>query len=409
VRDRPWRRHDLLEAVRRDIFRYLTPAATVERDVVQAAALLGMPASAVRALARVQFLACEEVKRLLEQLPFLLRQLATTTVAEEEWSTDRVRGAIQWGKTVGLRAATGLQHLYVTVPARREYQTPENELLVFVLDAIVVLGRETGWHQSAVGDVGTLVASRVADAERWRQSRMLSEVERRPITATKLARIRNGRRRRRYQAALDAYERYATWVSRLDREAVRRAVESSALLVKDDATLFELLCVFRLIEELRSLGWHSEAIHVVEGAFSVRWQRHQEALDLFYQHTPADLGRNSIYGTTLRKHSLRVGGLIPDAVIRHARASGVRWLLIEMKGGAGGVPQLARRALLDLLGYRRALDPILNESPAPYGLGIAWGEDLEHAEGTEVLLATPDTLGRALRAALDHRAEQAGQ
>src|SRR5262249_11363897 len=154
---------------------------------------------------------------LVRQLPFLVRRLSTTTATEEERSPERIRGAIQWGQTLSARHATGIPHMYVTSPARRAYQTPENELLVLVLDAVVRLGKQTGWYRSESADVGRLVSSRVAEAERWLQMRALLEVERRPITPTKLARVRSGRHRRRYHAAVAAYDRYCPLAQRLDR------------------------------------------------------------------------------------------------------------------------------------------------------------------------------------------------
>ena len=91
-----------------------------------------------------------ELGALLAQLRFLARRLATTTATKEEWSAERIRGALQWGRTIGVRQATGIPHMYVTAPARRAFQTAENELLVTVLDAVIALGRETGWQRSVL-------------------------------------------------------------------------------------------------------------------------------------------------------------------------------------------------------------------------------------------------------------------
>src|SRR5207253_1821094 len=140
--------------------------------------------------------------------------------------------------TISVRQATGVRHMYVTSPARRAYQTPENELLVLVLDAIVLLGKQTGWYRSESPDIGRLITKRVAEADHWLQMRALLEVERSPMTPTKLARIRSGRLRRRYQAVLNAYDRYRLLAQRLDRATIRRAVESHGLVTRDDPTLF---------------------------------------------------------------------------------------------------------------------------------------------------------------------------
>src|SRR5438874_11612344 len=140
MRSLGWVRQDLIAEIKRDLWRYLTPAATIEGEALQAAALLQIRPEELRVLGRIQFLVSDELGELLRQLPFLVRRLATTTASEEEWSAERIRGPIQWARTIGVRQATGIPHLYVTTPARRAYQTPENELLVLLLDAIAILG-----------------------------------------------------------------------------------------------------------------------------------------------------------------------------------------------------------------------------------------------------------------------------
>src|SRR5438876_8640849 len=163
MRSLPWVRSDLIAEIRRDLWRYLTPASNIEGQVLQAAALLQVPADELRVLGRIQFLVSNELGELLRRLPFLVRRLATTTASEEEWSAERIRGPIQWARTIGVRQATGIPHLYVTTPARRAYQTPENELLVHLLEAIVLLGKRTGWHRTETRDVGKLITTRVGE------------------------------------------------------------------------------------------------------------------------------------------------------------------------------------------------------------------------------------------------------
>src|SRR5690349_596101 len=135
-----------------------------------------MRSSEVRELSQLQFVLSDEVARLLAQMPFLIRRLTTTTVHETEASAERVRGPIRWSETFATRAAAGLPHLYVTAPARRAFQTPENELLVFALEAIARFGRATGWAKSTSAGVGSEVRDRTNNAVRWRQARALLDV-----------------------------------------------------------------------------------------------------------------------------------------------------------------------------------------------------------------------------------------
>jgi hypothetical protein len=58
-------------------------------------------------------------------------------------------------------------------------------------------------------------------------------------------------------------------------------------------------------------------------------------------------------------------------------------------------------AAYDLLAYRTAFAPILNNSEAPYGLGVAWGADLAPRGEHGIVLCTPDTLDQAVCDLLD--------
>jgi hypothetical protein len=397
MRSLPWRRADLIERVRQDLWRYLTPAADIDTELLQAAALLQMRPSEVRTLGSLQFLLSDELGRLLAYLPFLLRRLATTTTQEEEVGAERVRGAIQWGRTLGLRYASGVPHLYVTAPSHRAYQTPENELLVFLLDQTIALGRQSGWHRSTSEEVGRMVSARVSEAERWSQSRMLLEVERRPVAPRALMRIRSGRFRRRYELVLAAYERHRDLVGKLDRDSIRTAVETNALVSRDDPVLFELYCTFATLGALRELGWRFGHFGLFAGALRLQGRRNGERLELLYQAVPRTMRIVSRYRRVQVAHGISPGGLRPDLVLHTTGGGGERWLMVEVKGGARPVEHAARAAAYDLLAYRTAFSSIFPRSEQPYGLGIAWGADLAPQAGSEIVLCTPDTLVEALQ------------
>src|SRR5687768_8552206 len=130
MRDVPWDHAVQIARLRDRIWLHLTPSADVQTLLLEAGALLQMRESDILTLGQVHFLLSDEVGALIADLPHLLRRLANTTELEEERSTERIRGTILWAQTISARATSGLRHAYVTAPARRAYQTPENELLV---------------------------------------------------------------------------------------------------------------------------------------------------------------------------------------------------------------------------------------------------------------------------------------
>ncbi len=402
MKRKAWERASVITSVRDDVWRFVTQTARHEHDVLlEASALLGMKPHEVRTLAQIQFIDSPEVDRLLRQMPTLIRRLRTTTVAETETSAERFRGSIQWAATFSARAATGLPHVYVTTPARRAFETPENQLLVFALDAIRSVGRKTGWHRSASAELGDRVRKRVAEADRWLRTRMLTELHPKPPTPQLRARVRASRHRPRYQAALDVVALHARYVRRLDRSALRSAIEEHALVTGKDDLLLELVCGFTLEHALKELGWEIEHLGLLQSGRFLTGRRDGSRIDLYYQHAPKELTAGSLYYTIQKHHPFkRAGPLIPDFVLRVHGAS-PRWVLIEVKGVQRPVWESARAALLDLLAYRRAFDPVLADAEAPYGLGVAWGEAMQASADVEIALCTPDTVEDALARVLD--------
>jgi hypothetical protein len=396
-----WNRPDVIRRVRQDIWRYLTQAARTDDEVLlYAGALLQMRTRDVRTLAQLHFVLSDAVQRLLAQMPFLIRRLATTTVTETEITADRVRGAIRWSETFAARATSGLPHVFVTAPARRAYDTPENQLLAFALTAIAQFGRRTGWHRSTSPTVGDEVRKRVAGATRWLHTRSLSEIDTRPTGPRVVMRVRAGRSRRSYASVLEVVDLHRNYIARLDRQAVREAIEHHALVTRRDPVLLELLCAFIVLQTLEQLGWPPQ-VGLLRAPLLLSSRKDSKRVDLYYQHAPMDLTAASIYRSVQRGHGFAaVGGLIPDMVLRIAQGSDVRWLLIEVKGVERSVAESARAAASDLLAYRRAFDPVLSAQPGPYGIGVAWGSDLAPDESSEVILCTPDTLPRALESQL---------
>ena len=90
---------------------------------------------------------------------------------------------------------------------------------------------------------------------------------------------------------------------------------------------------------------------------------------------PAALSGGSLYREIQKAHSFAsTGGLIPDLVLRVHSADATRWVLIEVKGGPKrGVADNARAAALDLLAYRRAYAPVLDDTGRPVRAGLRLG------------------------------------
>ncbi len=408
MKNLPWSRGDAIARLRRDVWRYVTKASKTDDDIpLMAGALLQMPADQVRYLAQLQFILSDAVERLLHEMPTLIRRLTTTTETEVEASAERIRGPIRWGETYARRGASGRNLVFVTAPTRRAFDTPENLVLAFALRAIAEFGARTGWHTLTVAGPAQEIRRRVSEATRWRQARSLAGLDPAPPPPTVLSRVRGGRHRRRYKPALDVVDLYARFIARLDRSALRDAVEQRALLASRDDVLLELECVFGTIRALREQGWQAPPDALLRPPLVFRGRRAGDEVELFYQHAPLALRNGSHYETIQRAHDFAGTGVLrPDLVLRLRQGSTTRWLLFEVKGGIGRVADYARDATLDLLAYRRDFDLALAGQAGPYGIGYAWGAGLTPSADSEIALCTPDTLSDALELLLPSAAPQ---
>ena len=192
---------------------------------------------------------------------------------------------------------------------------------------------------------------------------MLLEVDRRAPTPRSMLRVRTGRHHRRYRHAISTWERYRSLIAQLDRIQLRELIESTAIITRDNPTLFELLCTFAIIEALRACGWHPGPLRLFRGHLRLAAQRGNQRLDLWYQTTPRALAVSSRYTQVLRQHGFtQPSGLRPDMILRRATDGWERWLLVEVKL-YGHVEDGARAALQNLLAYRRTFDTRLVLQP----------------------------------------------
>ncbi|XVQ08097.1 hypothetical protein ACQP1W_36835 [Spirillospora sp. CA-255316] len=397
-----WNRKARIAEVRDRIWAHISTASQMEGPgLLTAAALLGWPEDEAARLGHLQFLLCDEVGAFLDDVPHQLRSLSTESVRDEQTTSERIEGPVNWSRTHALRGTSGNQASFVTSPAKRVYQTPENEILVYVLDTIVETATLTGWDKKVdQKGLAELVRERLDSAIRYRQHKIFAGIERTTPTARAVAGIRSGRNGTRYAVALAAYDRAIDLVERVDRQAIRESIEHAGIVTSLESTLFELLTTFRLMEALQEHGWKMAPFFTFQGAVQSNGVRQDgREVQLWYQSTPPELTAQSHYTGVLAAHKFRsIQVLRPDVVLRWRDQSNVdRWLLLECKlSQRGGVSRAARDALTDLLGYRRSFDHVLSNGGEPYGIGVAWGEGLQPATNAEVVLCTPDTLPSAI-------------
>ena len=154
-----------------------------------------------------------------------------------------------------------------------------------------------------------------------------------PFTATTLSRARSSRTHRRYGPAIETTRLHQRLLRRLDRSAIRHAIEHHALASRHDDVLLELLCAFTIERALRELGWSLNFPGLVTGGAFVRGIKGQGRLTVWYQHAPRQLAVDPAYENVQAAHRFpTIGPLRPDFVLEISTAEQRRLVIMEVKG-----------------------------------------------------------------------------
>lgn len=88
--------------------------------------------------------------RLLARTPELMRNLSHRTTVKTERCVGHVRGPIQWSETITAWASgVGVNDVFVCGTPRRDFDVPENRLIVWLLKRLVSAGRRTAGDAAA--------------------------------------------------------------------------------------------------------------------------------------------------------------------------------------------------------------------------------------------------------------------
>ncbi|RZT84909.1 hypothetical protein EV383_1767 [Pseudonocardia sediminis] len=399
MRPVPWDRASLIAELRDRVWLHLSPSATAHDIALDAAALLGLRFDEAAALGQLHFLLHPAISSFLDAAPDLLRRPTSDMTQNVEITHDRIRGPVDWQATRRRRLVTREPH-FVTRPPRRDVDIQPNRAVALLLNEIrdqarSLVGGWAGSHEAGLSAQITAIGTRAGFLA---SHRTLSEVTPASLSSRDAAALRSPRLRRRFSAALDAHAVHQRLISHVDRAAIRDSVERYGFAASSDGTLFEIAVLFALRLQLQVAGFALEPLRLFRGRLRFGGRRGDEQIMGFYQETPSSWRDSSQYRAAQLAHGFAaVHDLRPDVTLRLERAGEpTRWLAIEAKTteGSVGVPRLARRALTDLLAYRAAFAPVLDDQPM-WGLGVVWGEGLAAAEHP-VGVCTRDCIGEAL-------------
>jgi len=182
-------------------------------NLVQAVpALTGIPPSEVADLVTLHLAISDEADALLETVPKMTRNLASTTVSEMDRCVGNMRGPVMWAETLTARANTfGADDVFVCAAPKRDHNTSENRTLISALELIARANRAINSASAGIfdADAQTRILANATAARKLLRSRELAGIRSTRVNNREVHKVAGGRRSQQYATALNMLQRRA--------------------------------------------------------------------------------------------------------------------------------------------------------------------------------------------------------
>lgn len=333
-------------------------AAAVEREgsVLAASELLRLAEADLRRVLAVHLMLSAPVRELVGALQTGVRRPLTSSVRPRV-AGRTVTSAIDWASTVRHRSTSSpLGDIWVTRPARRVFDIPENRALAWLLRVLEDQGHVA---VSATGDApgswGIEIRTMVGAIRRARRTAWLEGVPPEWPGDDVFGRLRADRMGF-YRLRVTDAARYVrrTYFAPTETEIVE-ALSERYFEPQQDWKLFEIAVLMRLTRALGEVGTRQGATRMLGDSksrpFATFRVSPRRAVRVWYQTWPPTT-RPSELEDAVRHYELSAGGSRPDIVVELLDDGMTsRALLLELKASSSAT--YLSSGLAQLLGYLR--------------------------------------------------------
>ncbi|GAB3201819.1 hypothetical protein GCM10027062_24940 [Nocardioides hungaricus] len=378
-------------------------AASVERDgpVNAAVELLGLPESDLRRVLAVHVMLSAAVRELVAALPTGVRRPLTSSVRPRV-AGRTVTSGIDWAATARHRATSSpLGDIWVTRPANRVFDIPENRALAWVLKTIEERGiLAVSPTSDAPGIWGDEIRAMTAVVHRARRTAWLEGVP--AIWPGDEAYFRlKADRMGFYQTRVANAARYLRHILLAPRpHDVVEALSERYFEPRQDWKLFEIAVLMRITRVLSAAGTRVNPTRLFHdnrnrpfASFRISPTRE---VRLWYQTWPPAT-RPSELDDAVRHYELPFGGNRPDIVVETVDAGrSVRAIVLELKASTSG--SYLSSGLTQLLGYLRDRPTLLTAPASGWLVGPAGaGYASKDPDGRALWVTSADDVASAVR------------
>lgn len=403
----------LLQAVRPNLWRYVYRAAAL-RQLDSTIGKLMLNERDLATLTRIHYAMSDQVRDFIYvTAPAVLRQLSqrATPLLEVGY---RVRGHIDWNRTVRERSIVGLLDMPLFAVARRErdFDTPENQLFCYLLDRIIsITGGLTAQYDSEKYWLRE-VQIRFKVARMHAASHLVRGVQKIDKPRPSHVRAVAGARNRAYRGLGSLYEFFHELVEQRSLGRLREVLEAQFLEPMELEDLFELYTLFEVKQSIDDLGWVETEQQLIGGDRGLPvfcYRRGDMVLSLLYQRVPWVMNKASHYKQVLAHYKELQGLRRPDIIVllENSTTGRRKYLIIEAKYSRH------RRYIVDgaykLFGYLSDFRAALNLEIPPTGILVAMGGvdpsvPLSTLLGDEVILANRSDIQSCIGQVIAHHA-----
>lgn len=402
----PGDRAALLSEVRTHLPAFLSKQAAERPDPVgDVSALLGLHPTDLRRVTSTHIALTDQVRLFVASLRDGLRNPLSASIRPPS-ASQAVRGGIDWGATVRLRAgagATGSTH-FVVRSARRVFDMPENRALAYVLEQLEARLRsvapaasdtrtgvyDDGWY----GDI-MASAARVREARRHHWLRDVPAERPDARTRRRLRAARVSFYRVRILEIIDLLERYTNPTP----EDLAALLAQRFFEPQRDWLLFEVTVALRLARAFAERCAGKRKSRLLVGAGRAAYARYGmpdgAEVRLWYQGWPADAGA-SRHADALARYSIAAGPPRPDFVVeRRPEGAAVDAVLLEVKATTSA--RYLGTGLTQLLGYLHDRPSLFTSAPSGWLVAPkSPAFTVADAEGTSLLAVDSDNVANEL-------------
>lgn len=333
-------------------------AASVERGgaVNAAVELLGLPEADLGRVLSVHMMLSSPVRGLVAALPTGIRRPITSS-ARPRIAGRTVTSGIDWAATARHRATSSpMGDIWVTRPASRIFDIPENQALAWVLKTLEERGTVAvppiGDAPGAWGEEIRAMTSEVLRARRTAWLEGVPSIWPGDEAYVRLKADRTGFYRLRVAAAARFLRKLLIAPSPDD---VVEALSQRYFEPKQDWKLFEIAVLIRICNALATLGTRLSSTHLFHDGKRRPFAAYQvgstRVVRVWYQTWPP-ASTPSELADAIRHYKLPAGGSRPDIVVEFVDAGkSTRALVLELKASTSG--SYLSSGFAQLLGYLR--------------------------------------------------------